>query len=234
MLNYDKKLVKLKTILNNWSKRYLTPIGKITVVKSLLISQFNHFFISLPNPSENFMKTLNNILFNFVWNNKPDKIKREIIIKNYEEGGLKMLHLKSFISALKLSWIRKILRGECKSLKILEKEINIIYLLNCGKEYTRKCFHNIKNLFWKDVLLSFEELQTKYKNDSSEYFLKTPLFHNSCLKIGGVPIFYKRWFLKGIYYINDLYNKDGIPMTYNEFIGMLDIKTNFLEFQGIQ
>ena len=139
-----------------------------------------------------------------------------------------MLHLKSFISALKLSWIRKILRGECKSLNILEEEINLTYLINCGKEYTRKCFHNIKNLFWKDVLLSFEELQTKYKNDSFEYFLKTPLFHNCCLKIGGVPIFYKRWFLKGIYYINDLYNKDGIPMTYNEFIGMHDIRSNFL------
>jgi len=43
-LNFDKRLVKLKAILKNWTRRQITPIGKITVIKSLLISQLNHLF----------------------------------------------------------------------------------------------------------------------------------------------------------------------------------------------
>ena len=61
-LNYDKKLVKIKSLLNSWKKRILTPIGKIAVSKSLIISQLNHLFMSLPNPNENFIKELNKLL----------------------------------------------------------------------------------------------------------------------------------------------------------------------------
>lgn len=78
-LNYDKKLVQIKSIIEQWSKRHLTPIGRITLVKSLLISQLNHLFIALPNPKSNALKELNNILFNFVWNSKCDKIKRHVL-----------------------------------------------------------------------------------------------------------------------------------------------------------
>ena len=33
-LNYDKKLVKIKKTLDIWSKRNLTPVGKIIVIKT--------------------------------------------------------------------------------------------------------------------------------------------------------------------------------------------------------
>ena len=48
MLNYDKKLVKIKSIKNMWKKRKITPIGKVCIVKTLLILKLNHLFISLP------------------------------------------------------------------------------------------------------------------------------------------------------------------------------------------
>jgi hypothetical protein len=35
-------------------------------------------------------------LFNFLWNNKVDKVKRNTVIGNYEDGGLKMPHVLSF------------------------------------------------------------------------------------------------------------------------------------------
>lgn len=75
-LNYDKKLVKIKGIIEQWKRRNLTPIGKITLIKSLIVSQLNHLFITLPNPNEKTIKQLNDILFNFIWNSKIDKIKR--------------------------------------------------------------------------------------------------------------------------------------------------------------
>ena len=41
-LNYAEKLNEIKKLLLNWSKRILTPLGKITVIKSLALSKINH------------------------------------------------------------------------------------------------------------------------------------------------------------------------------------------------
>lgn len=35
-MNYDKKLVKIKNTIKYWEKRIITPLGKITLIKSLL------------------------------------------------------------------------------------------------------------------------------------------------------------------------------------------------------
>ena len=48
----------------------------------------------LPNPPDSILNDIEKIFYKFVWNGKKDKIKRSIIINEYEEGGLKMPNLK--------------------------------------------------------------------------------------------------------------------------------------------
>ena len=79
-----------------WRRRNLTLLGKITVVKSLLISKLAHVLTSLPDPSEGTIKKLNGVLFRFLWNGGPDKIKRSTLVQNYKDGGLKMIEIRSF------------------------------------------------------------------------------------------------------------------------------------------
>ena len=77
-----------------WKRRYLTPLGKITVIKTLLVPTLNHLFISIPNPNDQTIKELNNIFFEFLWEG-PAKIKYNVIIKQYCDGGLRYA-LKSY------------------------------------------------------------------------------------------------------------------------------------------
>ena len=35
-INYEGKLLEIQKLLNAWLKQHLTPLGKITVIKSLL------------------------------------------------------------------------------------------------------------------------------------------------------------------------------------------------------
>ena len=58
-------------------------------------------------PISSFQKQLNQILFKFVWDGKPDKIKRTTICHDYLKGSLKMINIKN--PALKLSWVRQFL-----------------------------------------------------------------------------------------------------------------------------
>ena len=42
------------------------------------------------------------MFYNFVWNDKGDKIKRNVMINDYDKGGLKMIDIGSFNRSLNL------------------------------------------------------------------------------------------------------------------------------------
>jgi hypothetical protein len=48
------------------------------------------------------LNDIEKIFYKFLWNGKKDKIKRSIIINEYEEGGIKMSNIQSFYKALKM------------------------------------------------------------------------------------------------------------------------------------
>ena len=84
--NLTEKINKLQSILNNWSAKRLTLLGKITILKSLTISQMVYLFSSLPT-SQKTLQDVNTILYDFLWGGKGDKIKRTEMINNYNKGG---------------------------------------------------------------------------------------------------------------------------------------------------
>lgn len=88
-LNYDIQIPKIKAMIQQWNRRILTPIGRVTVAKTLLYPKLNHLFISLPNPDKETLSFLSNLFYEFVWNSKIDKVKRQIITQDYLKGGLK-------------------------------------------------------------------------------------------------------------------------------------------------
>jgi hypothetical protein len=51
-LNYDEKKVKIKNIIQSWSKRSLTLFGKVTIIKSLIVPQLTYLLSVLPNPGQ--------------------------------------------------------------------------------------------------------------------------------------------------------------------------------------
>ena len=61
-------------------------------------------FILTPLPTyANALQTVNKLLFEFLWDGKGDKIKREHIIRDYEQGGLRMIDIHTFNKSLKAS-----------------------------------------------------------------------------------------------------------------------------------
>ena len=80
-LNLTDKISNMKTKINYWNSRSLTPIGRITVIKSLLLSSFNHLFISLPNPNKKLLKDLM-IYFSTLSGQALLESKRQFYVKN--------------------------------------------------------------------------------------------------------------------------------------------------------
>jgi len=60
-LNYSSKLGEVEQLLNSYSKRYLSLIGKVTVIKTLAIPKLVHLLSVLPSPAKAFIVNLENL-----------------------------------------------------------------------------------------------------------------------------------------------------------------------------
>lgn len=74
----------------------------------MIASQVIHLLSPLQVNSQ-IIKQINDLFFEFLWNSKGDKIKRNVITQDYGNGGLRMIDIASFNKALKSVWIRKYL-----------------------------------------------------------------------------------------------------------------------------
>ena len=96
-INFEKTINKARGILKLWKPRILIPLGRITILKTLILPLFNHLFMSIPTPRNN---------YNVFWiplGEKPDKIKRTTICADYTDGGLRMINIQNFEKAVKLN-----------------------------------------------------------------------------------------------------------------------------------
>ena len=99
-INYEEKLVTLRNILNQWTTRNLTLIGRICIVKTLAIAKlvYNTSVLKVP---PNFAEKVNDICFQFIWNYKPDKVKRQTIVLPVDKGGLNIVDFTILDKSLK-------------------------------------------------------------------------------------------------------------------------------------
>ena len=232
-INYKDKIVQIKNSIKMWRRRFLTPLGKITVIKSLLLPKITHLLIALPNPDSETLNILNGIFYDFLWNGRA-KIKQSVIVKQYFEGGLNMINLIAFTQALKITWLRRILQKESKWQLLIRKFVNIENVFCCGSEYTELALKTLKNYFWKDVFKALSNFQKHLNVDwdkSNPY--QTPIFCNKNLLVEGKSFCYKSWLDKGLCYIRDLMDNEGNFLNFQAFTHSTSINTNFLQFQGV-
>lgn len=75
-LNYSEKYYEVKKLMEIWLKRNITPLGRVVVLKSLILSKLIHLWILLPKPPDNLINNLQQLCYSFIWGNKTDKISR--------------------------------------------------------------------------------------------------------------------------------------------------------------
>lgn len=105
-LNYLPKLSRIKNLLSLWSSRDLTPIGKVLIIKTFAISQLVYLLTVLPDPPKPFFRELHSLFYKFIWSNKPDKIKRSVLLNQKCNGGLNMIDMELFSKSLKCKWVK--------------------------------------------------------------------------------------------------------------------------------
>ena len=114
--NFNLKIQKMQSKLDIWSSRGLTLYGKVLIVKSLGLSSLI-YSASLNNVPKEVAANVKNRFFKFLWKNKRDKIKRDVIYQEHDKGGLRMVDLEIMFKALRLAWIPRLLEDTRRNWK---------------------------------------------------------------------------------------------------------------------
>lgn len=231
-LNYHEVLNKVENICKQWTKRKLTLIGRITIIKSLALAKFTHLFLALPNPPGELIKQIERLFFKFLWNNGPDRIKRSTIIKNVKEGGLRMTNISFFIKALKISWLRRIVHNSEHAAWYALSNINFMSVLSFGHGYAAQLYTAIDNPLWKDLLVSWATYCEMFKIDNIKEILASPIWYNSNL-IRGRTFFINDWFNKGARFISDLLDRNGNIYEFQTLKDIYGLRGTFLDYQAL-
>ena len=126
---------------------------------------------------------------------KMEKIKRNTIISDYSERGLRMLDLISFNNALKSTRAKEYLDRENHvkwkylfDCQLQQYASSAVFRYNLNKQDSK--FINTTDAFTTEILQIWSEISYQGNVGPTDHFLSLPLWHNSLIRI---RVLYKWW-----------------------------------------
>ena len=234
-INFEEKLVTLKNVLNLWATRNLTLKGRICIVKTLAISKlvYNTSVFTLP---PNFAKKVNDICFKFIWNFKPDKVKRQTIILPVDKGGLNVVDFTILDKSLKAAWVKRLQEADgskwCSVFASVISQYGGRFIFECNFDTQDLNLTTHVPRFYRDILTVWQELHSKNPSTIMEYQNET-IWNNRFIRIDGKPVFYVSWYRKGVTKIYHLLNKSGNFLSRSDFQRKYGLAVDFLTYNGL-
>lgn len=90
--NFNPEIEKIRKEAIRLASRTTTIYGRKNIINTLLLPKI-WFKFRFVTPTQNQIKTLNRILYTFLWKSPIEKISRETLELDYSEGGLRMLNI---------------------------------------------------------------------------------------------------------------------------------------------
>ena len=105
--NIASKIIEIDKIISCWKYRFLSPLGRAVIAKTLLLSKINHIAFAVPTLNKNTIKTIEDKIYDFIWKGS-DKVARADAKKNEKQGGLALPDILASWTAFKFSWLRRV------------------------------------------------------------------------------------------------------------------------------
>ena len=234
-LNWDSKMHKAKNLMKSWEKRHLTIMGKILIIKTLIIPQFT-YIASVTLVSKERISELENEIYRFIWNGKRDKVKRQTLIADFERGGLNMVDIKSYFKALTTKWAQFLLKSKEENWTVIPKfylnyfgENLLILHMNTDKK-TLNSLPNFQNLpkFYQEIILCWHEYNQNTKEITNfRDARKEIIWGNKHIKFKNKPLLMMNWIKAGLIHINDILDGKG-EISEHFILDKLKSKSNWL------
>ena len=217
--NWVDKIEKFQRLLDNWRKRELTLFGKVTILKTLGLSNMVYSAMHTETPPE-VIKQIESIMFQFLWN-KVDRIKRSVLYANIEEGGLKVTDIESFFNALKCTWVKHLMENLAESWAV----IACFYINQLGgseilsnTNFVKPCQSSLLEqipLFYQQVFIAFNKSKQTLEPQPTtlEILMKEQIWGNVLFTVSEkkMPktLHFQSWISAGLLSLGDLQFTNG-------------------------
>ena len=202
--NFDKCMTRAKKLIVKWRKYNLSIMGRITVAKSMILSQFT-YVVAVLDMSKVQIEKIQQLLDTFIMHNsymspglkKNSWIKSAILYGPKHLGGLGCIKVDEFIHGLNISWVHRYATKGYNDhwCDLLDKKLDINYrnprthFLSWGQA---NWSHLIKEgiPFISKFLSSYKLFCDNFVGVNSKFdnrWLYQPLFFNPNLSTSGKP-----------------------------------------------
>lgn len=195
-------------------------IGKIAVIKSLIIPNLIYIASNMVIPND-ILQKFKNIIYTFIWNGKKDRIKRSVLCSDILDGGLNMIDIDKYIEAIKIKWILKLQESKVekdnwsiipnfyfnkfgKNLLIFEMNIKSIKMLE-------KHIFNTLPLFYQNLIKTWVSVKGGQSKNPTDFLTirKELIWGNQNIQVNNKSLFFNNWIKSDILYVNDIIDEKG-------------------------
>ncbi|XP_051733611.1 uncharacterized protein LOC127503617 [Ctenopharyngodon idella] len=215
LLNFNPIIKNTQKKLNQWLSRDLSLRRRVLISKAEGISRLTYTAMAL-HVDNKISKEIDKMLFNFVWRNRIHYIRKTILMNSYENGGLNFLDFTTLNNTFKVNWIRQLVKYPTSiwnmiPFNVLSSLGGIHFFLACNFDINKipvklSAFHRQAFLAWN---LIFKH------NFSPHHYI---IWNNKDILYKQKSVFFEKWFHNNIVLVDQLFNSEGLLITYEEFI----------------
>ncbi len=167
--NLHEKAQELKRLGKLYKSKSLSLVGKVTVIKTLMIPKLIHILSVIPSEEKAIYNT-EKLILDFLWDGKPPKISYNQLSETYEHGSLKLTSVKTLVKALRISWIKRLITSDGLWQSLANNFMpveNTSLLWGLNPESFLVSSKNMKNKFCQEVVTAWGEYKIAIEHTGS-------------------------------------------------------------------
>ena len=219
--NWEGLLRKVQNVCDIWYNRSLTLVGRVLVVNTLVSSLCVYKMSIVMDLTQDQVKTLNEVVYKFIWKGKRARISMYTLSKKKNQGGLKLVDFRLKQDALLIAWIPKldsdVFLAKCAYTALSPVLQNIIWKCNISSDDVVKLYGDN---YWASVLKAWSKLKFHCPESRVQVMFQI-IWSNSYIRIGGLPVVWKDLYDCGILFVHDLFNDTGPLKKIHDFNNIL-------------
>ena len=165
--NITKKIKEITDTGKKWLYRQISPLGRSTVAKAILLPKVCHILSVVP-VHQKVIDQLQRKIFEFIWGGErkhPSFARNDSQVSTYE-GGLNMPDINASLKSYQISWLRRAINNRERNAwrlwldKLLHEACGktLELLLLAGNKRWQMAANKMENGFWKEALKSYNKL----------------------------------------------------------------------------
>ena len=174
---------------------------------------------------KNFATEVNKIVFDFIWKQKPAKIKRTTLTKKEVDGVLGMKDFVLFDKALKLTWVKRLCSASDAPWKYIPKSflssVSGTDLFQCNYDCNLLDLNGHLPEFYKQIIHHWQEIVSMTPRSKTDILSQT-IWNNKFITIDKKMVYLPLWHRAGIKQISDLFDENE-----NGFLPFLSLRNKY-------